>query len=137
MTAPTPTPAPGSAPTPGAWPARRTVLIVDDNAVFRSSAARILDAEGFDVVGEAVDGRDALAAVGDLRPAVVLLDVVLPDIDGFTVCARLAAGDRPPAVVLTSSRDVSSYRRRLAGSAALGFIPKSGLSGAALMALVG
>lgn len=123
--------------TPRARPDRRTLLIVDDNAVFRSSAARVLAAEGFDVVGEAVDGTGALAAVADLRPAVVLLDVVLPDIDGFTVCARLAESDRPPAVVLTSSRDVSSYRRRLAASAARGFIPKSGLSGAALAALVG
>jgi DNA-binding NarL/FixJ family response regulator len=135
VTTPAQTPAP--APAPRARPARRTVLIVDDNTAFRSSAARILAAEGFDVVGEAVDGTGALAAVADLRPAVVLLDVLLPDIDGFTVCARLADSDRPPAVVLTSSRDVSSYRRRLAESTALGFIPKSGLSGAALIALVG
>jgi DNA-binding NarL/FixJ family response regulator len=113
-----------------------TVLIVDDHAGFRSSARALLEAEGFEVVGEAEDGASALAAMGRLRPNIVLLDIQLPDIDGFEVAARLARAADPPAVVLVSTRDISSYRRRLAGSPVRGFIPKSDLSGSALTALV-
>ena len=67
-----------------------TVLIVDDHAGFRGFARRLLEADGFTVVGEAGDGTSALAAVDDQRPEIVLLDVVLPDIDGFAVAERLA-----------------------------------------------
>ena len=114
----------------------RTLLIVDDHAGFRAFARALLEAEGYDVLGEAADGESALAAVAALDPEVVLLDVALPDIDGFAVCARLLERDRDrPAVVLTSSRDASSYGQRLAGSGARGFVPKSDLSGPALDAL--
>jgi DNA-binding NarL/FixJ family response regulator len=116
---------------------RRTVLIVDDHAVFRSLARSLLEAEGFEVVGEAPDGRSAIDAALQLRPDIVLLDVQLPDLDGFAVAERLAAIDPDrPAVVLVSSRDSSSYRRRLADTPARGFITKSQLSGSALSALV-
>jgi len=113
----------------------RTVLIVDDHADFRAFARALLTADGFDVVGEAPDGASALAAARSLRPALVLLDVQLPDLDGFAVCEQLAGDDDPPAVVLTSSRDASSYRRRLGESSARGFIPKAELSGAELATL--
>lgn len=114
-----------------------TLLIVDDHDQFRSFARAMLEADGFAVVGEAVDGASAVDAVRQLRPQVVLLDVVLPDRDGFEVCAELLANADPPIVVLTSSRDESSYRRRLHASAARGFIPKSELSGTRLTGLVG
>jgi len=113
-----------------------TVLIVDDHPGFRSSARALLEAEGFDVVGEADNGVSALAAIGRLHPGVVLLDIQLPDIDGFEVAERLAHAGDPPAVVLVSTRGVSSYRRRLARSPVRGFISKSELSGNALSALV-
>jgi DNA-binding NarL/FixJ family response regulator len=113
-----------------------TVVIVDDHAGFRSSAKALLEAEGFDVVGEAGDGASGLAAVGLLRPRVVLLDIQLPDIDGFEVAERLAGAGDPPVVVLVSTREISAYRRRLARSPARGFISKSELSGSALSALV-
>lgn len=112
------------------------MVIVDDHAGFRSRVRALLEAEGFDVVGEAEDGVSALAAIGQLRPAVVLLDIQLPDIDGFEVAERLARAGDPPAVVLVSTRGVSAYRRRLARSPARGFIAKSELSGNALAALV-
>jgi DNA-binding NarL/FixJ family response regulator len=114
----------------------RTVLIVDDHATFRSLARALLEAAGFDVVGEAADGASALSEVRRLRPAIVLLDVHLPDLDGFSVTRRLAAAGGGPAVVLVSSRDASSYRRRLADSPACGFIAKADLSADALAALV-
>jgi DNA-binding NarL/FixJ family response regulator len=116
---------------------RRTVLIVDDHVAFRSLARSLLEAEGFEVVGEAPDGRSAIDAALQLRPDIVVLDVQLPDLDGFTVAERLAAIDPDrPAVVLVSSRDSASYRRRLAATPARGFITKSQLSGSALSALV-
>jgi DNA-binding NarL/FixJ family response regulator len=113
-----------------------SVLIVDDHAAFRRFARALLQAEGFEVVGEAEDGASALEAAARLRPAVVLLDVQLPDLDGFAVAEQLAEEADPPQVVLVSSRDASSYRRRLDRARARGFIPKGELSGAALSALV-
>ena len=115
----------------------RSVLIVDDHADFRAFARALLAADGFDVVGEAEDGASALAAARSLKPSLVLLDVQLPDIDGFAVCDELASDEDPPAVVLTSSRDASSYRRRLGESRARGFIPKAELSGRELATLAG
>jgi DNA-binding NarL/FixJ family response regulator len=113
-----------------------TVLIVDDHAGYRMQARRLLESEGFAVVGEAGDAASALDAAAALRPDVVLLDVRLPDRDGFAVSALLAAWREPPLVVLISSRDASAYRRRLAASTARGFIAKSELTGATLSALV-
>ena len=116
---------------------RTTVLIVDDHEAFRASARSLLEADGFDVIGEAGDGTEAIAAVARLRPDIVLLDIQLPDLDGFTVAHRLAATQDPPAVVLVSSRDAAAYGPRLKQASARGFIPKSALSGEALAALVG
>jgi DNA-binding NarL/FixJ family response regulator len=114
----------------------RTVLIVDDHEEFRHTVRALLEADGFEVVGEAPDGRSAIVEAERLRPRLVLLDIQLPDLDGFEVAARLAETGASPSVVLTSSRTASSYRRRLAQSPALGFIPKSELSGHALAALL-
>lgn len=113
----------------------RSILIVDDHAEFRRVARALLEADGYEVVGEAGDGESALMETARLQPSLVLLDVHLPDYDGFELAARFAQTAHPPAVVLTSSRAISSYRRRLASSDALGFIAKSELSGAALAAL--
>jgi DNA-binding NarL/FixJ family response regulator len=113
-----------------------TVLIVDDHPSFRASARMLLEAEGFEVVGEAPDGRTAIEAVGELRPQMVLLDVQLPDIDGFEVAARISANGSAPAVVLTSSRDVDDLGPLGERTNVRGFIPKSELSGAALEALL-
>lgn len=115
----------------------RTVLIIDDHPSFRASARNVLQDAGFVVIGEAPDGASGLTAARALRPAVVLLDVSLPDIDGLDVAARLAGQDDGPAVVLTSSRDPSEFGGMLAGTGARGFVPKDELSGPALEALLG
>lgn len=118
-------------------PVRPTVLIVDDHSAFRESASALLEAEGFAVVGLAADAAEAIAAVERLRPQVVLLDIQLPDLDGFAVAEQLAAAPDPPWVVLISSREAAAYGPRLQRAAVTGFIPKRELSGSALAALVG
>ena len=114
-----------------------SVLIVDDHPSFRASARALLQAEGFEVVGEAADGAEALRAVEELDPDVVLLDVQLPDTDGFDVAARLTRRNASaPAVVLTSSRDGSDFGPLVAYSGARGFVPKAELSAEALAVLL-
>ena len=114
----------------------KTVLIVDDHPAFRLSARRLLEAEGFDVVAEAGDGMTGLRAARDLRPDVVLLDIQLPDLDGFDVASRLTSQDGAPAVVLTSSRDGHDFGGLIVRSGARGFVPKAELSGDAISALL-
>lgn len=108
-----------------------TVLIVDDHPSFRATARALLESEGWQVVGEAEDGASALTAVRSLHPDVVLLDVQLPDIDGFEICESLVR-DSSPRVVLVSSRDRADYGECVECSGAVGFIAKAELSGAAL-----
>ncbi len=114
----------------------RTVLIVDDHPSFRSSARGVLEEAGYEVVGEASDGASALAAVRELRPAIVLLDVRLPDMDGFEIASRLTSNADAPAVVLTSSHDVEDCAGLIAPSGARGFLPKAELSGSTLAAML-
>jgi DNA-binding NarL/FixJ family response regulator len=101
------------------------VLIVDDHASFRAAARRLLEIEGYEVVGEAVDGQSGIEAARALRPDLVLLDVQLPDIDGFEVAERITADADGPAVILVSSRDWSDYAR----TSACAFVAKAELSG--------
>ena len=115
---------------------RPTVLIVDDHAGFRVHARILLSGSGFDVVADAPDGRAALDQVSRLHPAIVLVDVQLPDIDGFAVARELVDGPLPPVVVLVSTRDATDYGRRLPDSGAAGFISKSRLSGDTLRAIL-
>ncbi len=105
-----------------------SVLIVDDHAGFRGTARELLARAGFVVVGEADLGRGALIAAANLRPAVVLLDVRLPDLDGFEVARRLMAGPYPPAIVLISTHEATDYGPRIHECGAIGFITKSSLS---------
>lgn len=107
-----------------------TVLIVDDHPAFRASARRLLELDGFEVVGEAADGAAALELAGQLDPELVLLDIALPDLSGFEVAERLVPATSK--VILTSSRTSRDLGRRLERSGALGFIPKDELSGGAL-----
>ena len=113
-----------------------TILIVDDDPRFRRQASELLGADGFVVIGEASDGASGLEAARSLRPDFVLLDIGLPDVEGFAVARDLAIDGPPPFVVLTSSRDARAYGRRLTRGDFLGFIPKERVSGAAIRALV-
>ena len=109
-----------------------TVLIVDDHAAFRALARELLEADGYDVIGEARDGQAGLDAADSLRPDVVLLDVRLPDMDGFALAGHLAAGGCTAAVVVTSSSDDPLYPERATSNGARGFVAKHDVCGAAL-----
>lgn len=104
------------------------ILIVDDHAGFRAHARRLLECEGYRVVGEAADCASGVLTAKDVRPELVLVDVHLPDADGFVLTARLLALPDPPRVVLTSSRDGAELERCVAESGADGFVPKAELS---------
>jgi DNA-binding NarL/FixJ family response regulator len=111
-----------------AAPVGESVLIVDDHAGFRAHARRLLEWEGYRVVGEAADGASALEAARELRPELALVDVHLPDANGFELTSWLGALSDPPAVVLTSSRDGAGLESCVSACGARGFVPKSELS---------
>lgn len=110
----------------------RSILIVDDHDGFRAWARVVLEAGGYTVVGESVDGASSVADVRRLRPEVLLLDIQLPDFDGFQVTEAVLREPDPPRIVLISSREASDYGGRLRASGADGFITKAELSRSAI-----
>jgi DNA-binding NarL/FixJ family response regulator len=112
------------------------VLIVDDHPSFRSAARLLLEHEGFEVIGEAEDGASGLQATTDLSPDIVLLDINLPDLDGFDVASRICLDRTAPKVVLTSSRDPREFGPLVGRSGARGFVPKGELSAERICALL-
>jgi DNA-binding NarL/FixJ family response regulator len=113
-----------------------SILIVDDHPSCRAAFKAVLENDGFAVVGEAGDGASALSAARELHPEVVLLDVQLPDTDGFTVASELVKDGAGPQVVLTSSRDAADFGPLITESGARGFIPKAEVSADRLTALL-
>jgi DNA-binding NarL/FixJ family response regulator len=114
----------------------RRVLIVDDHASFRSCTRALFESEGYEVVGEAADGVSAVALAAELAPELIVLDIQLPDIDGFAVAERMLAHDPKLQIVLVSSRDRSSYGPLIENSGARGFLSKGDVSRAAIERLL-
>lgn len=114
-----------------------SIVIVDDHAGFRAQAALLLEAAGYEVVGSCADGRSALAVISKVRPDLVLLDVQLPDIDGFGLITQLGVGHDGPTIVLISSREAVDYGVRVRRCGAAGFITKAELSAQSLTRIVG
>ena len=115
---------------------RPRVLIIDDNIAFRAAVRLLLERDGFVVVAEAGTGADGIREAKTHRPDLVLVDVQLPDFDGFEVAERLSGLDVAFDVILTSSLDSADFGALVAGSSALGFIPKAELSASAIQALL-
>jgi len=114
-----------------------SVLIVDDHPSFRASARAMMEADGYEVVGEACDGATALALAAELDPDCALVDVQLPDMTGFDVCASLVERNgKAVAVILVSSRDACDYGDLVEACGARGFVPKADLSGEAVASLL-
>lgn len=112
-------------------------LVVDDQPSFCEWARAWLETVGFEVVGCEGSGESALEAARVLRPELVLLDIQLPDLDGFQVAARLARLSDPPIVILISARDAPDHGRHLRDAPVRGFIQKADLSMTTLDLLVG
>jgi DNA-binding NarL/FixJ family response regulator len=106
----------------------RSVLLVDDHAGFRAEARATLVAGGYDVIGEAADGAAAVREAARLGPAIVLLDIGLPDGTGLDLVGSIRQAAPGASVVLISSRRAGDYGARLTGSGADGFIDKARLS---------
>jgi DNA-binding NarL/FixJ family response regulator len=117
-------------------PMPRTVLVIDDHAGFRAIARTILEAAGYEVVAEAADGESGLAAAARARPDLALVDIQLPDIDGFEVTRRLLETPSSPSIVLVSSRDRSDFGHLVDTSGAMGFVPKAEISAESLEAVL-
>jgi CheY-like chemotaxis protein len=115
---------------------RHRVLIIDDNIAFRAAARQLLERGGFDVVAEAGDGTSAIRAAQENCPDLAIVDVQLPDTDGFEVAERLRGLEIAPRVILVSSLDGADFGALVAGSSALGFIPKAELSAPGIDALL-
>lgn len=114
-----------------------TLVVVDDHAGFRQVVREMLTAAGWRVIGEVSTGAAAPEMVMRLAPDLVLLDVVLPDMDGFDVAERLAAAGCRSAVVLISGHDRSDFAGRVQAAPVRGFLPKEMISGPALARLLG
>ena len=112
------------------------VLVVDDHDSFRRLARKLLEAAGF-AVSEAASGAEATRQADRVQPSLVLLDIQLPDCDGFEVARRLSSQQPGTVIVLMSSRDASDFGGRIAASPAAGFLAKDELSGTAVRTFLG
>ncbi len=102
------------------------LLIADDQADVRSALRTIARAGGHEVVGEAVDGLDAVGQAERRRPDVVLMDVRMPRLDGLQATRRITAAPPSPAVVVLTTFDLDNYVFEALRSGAVGFLLKSG-----------
>jgi DNA-binding NarL/FixJ family response regulator len=118
-------------------PSAGTLVLVDDHAGFRQAVREMLTAAGWQVLGEASTGGAAPEMVMRLSPDLVLVDVMLPDTDGFAVAEDLAAADCRSAVVLISGHDRSDFEGRVRAAPVRGFLAKEMISGQALAQLLG
>ena len=105
-----------------------TVLVVDDDVRFRLMAAELLSGLGFEVVAQAADAAAAIAECKRTRPDAALVDVNLPDTDGFTLARALARCRSQPRVLLTSTDGGAANADALAEAGAVGFVPKTELA---------
>ena len=113
-------------------------LIVDDNAYFLEAAAGLLKREGLTVAGVASDSADALRLTRELRPDVVLVDIMLGRESGIDLARRLAAANSGgPVIILISTHAEADFADLIQEAPVAGFVPKSELSASAIRQLAG
>ncbi len=101
------------------------VVIVDDQAAFRSAARLVVDmSDGFEVAGEAETGEDAVEAVTELDPDLVLMDVNLPGIDGLEATRRILASGSRARILVLSTYSAGDYEAAALRAGAIGFVAK-------------
>ena len=111
-------------------------LIVDDNETFLASARRLLESQGVEIVGTATSGAEALDLAVALSPDLALVDVELGEEDGFALAGELRSRSPATRVVLISTYGRDEMQDLISTSSAVGFLPKSRLSGDAVRALL-
>jgi DNA-binding NarL/FixJ family response regulator len=110
-------------------------LIVDDNSSFRHEMGGLLEEQGLEVVGGAASAAEALQQIAELRPDVALIDIDLGGDSGLTLATRVrreTPGPAVPNVILISTHDEGAFAELIERTPALGFLPKTELSGAAI-----
>jgi two-component system, NarL family, nitrate/nitrite response regulator NarL len=111
-------------------------VLIDDSTQFLTAAALLLEAQGFEIVGRATNGVDALELVAALQPDLALVDIELGDEDGIALTNELRRRVPDTRIVLISAHERDDLRDALDGSRAAGFLPKSALGADAILALL-
>jgi DNA-binding NarL/FixJ family response regulator len=107
----------------------RSVLVVDDQAPFRSAARAVLRRlEGFEFAGEAASGPEAIELVDRLRPALVLMDINMPEMSGIEATRQITAAHPDVVVILCSTYDAADLPRAAAASGATAYVNKERLA---------
>jgi CheY-like chemotaxis protein len=115
---------------------RSSVLVVDDDSAFRGLATRVLTGWGHIVIGEAGTVADAVRRAVELEPDVALVDVGLPDGDGFALARRLVVLPHPPRVVLVSASADDAQQPAACRAGAVALLPKELLADTSLRLLL-